>query len=121
MLLKLPRVLMHEKNSRPILYVPYPVHYYGVDSSEEQVWVLKVVAEEIEELVRRYAILFPDVLESFETETYVGHRCMVHDEDTGITRQILEKLGFELEESEFSPYKLYWITLKTRTEKRKKK
>lgn len=121
MLLKLPRVLMHEKNSRPVMFVPYPAHFYGVDTPGEQVWCLKVVAEEVEQLVRRYAILFPDVLDSFETVAYTGHRCMVHDEETGITRNILEKLGYELEESEFSPYKLYWITLKTRTEKRKKK
>lgn len=112
---------MHEKNARPIMYVPYPVHFYGVDTPEEQVWSLKVVADELEQLLRRYVVLFPDVLETFETDRYTGYRCMVHDEDTGITRQLLEKLGYELEESEFTPYRLYWVTLKTRDEKRKKK
>jgi hypothetical protein len=104
------------------MFVPYPAELYGVYlTPDEGVWTLKVVADEIEQLIRRYAILFPDVLDEFETDTYTGYRCMVHDEDTGITRQILERLGYELEESEFSPYKLYWVVLKTRDEKRKKK
>lgn len=112
---------MDKKNSCTIspVYIPYQLGFYLTES--EELRTLKVVAEEVEQLLRRYVVLLPDVVETVEYEGCIGYRCMVNDENTGITRNILERLGYELEDSEFSPYGLFWITLKMRTEKRKKK
>jgi hypothetical protein len=119
--IKLPRTLLDKRNSCAIsqVHIPYPIGFYNAEQTEE-LRTLKVVAEEVEQILRRYAVLIPDVIDTIEHENYIGYRCMVNDERTGVTREILQRLGYVMEESEFAPYGLFWVTLKTRTEKRKK-
>ena len=64
-------------------------------------------------------MVFPETVISEDTERYVKYRCLVHDEHTGVTRGILERLGYELMESGYFAYQLYWIELKTRGELRR--
>lgn len=71
------------------------------------------------DLKRRFIELYSDVTETFETERYIGFRYLVRDESTGITRTLLDKLGYKLEPSDYN--KCYWITLRTRFDKPKRK
>lgn len=74
---------------------------------------------ELVDLARRYIVLYPDELTTFETDKYVGFQVLVKDEESGITRTLLEKLGYALEETGFVDY--YIIQLRTRSDKPKKK
>lgn len=93
---------------------------YGYSEKVESISTLKVVAEEIEDLMKRFAVLYPSSIEAVITLNmnkglHIKYRCIVFDESTGITRGILERLGYVLEESEYAPFSLYWITLRTTT------
>lgn len=123
-MLPLPRIKVERSESCviPSIHVPYPLSFYRQEVLlEEGLRSLKVVEEEIIHLVKRYIVLFPDVIRTLDEGAQYSYQCLVHDEETGITRGLLERLGYELEESIFTPYSLYWITLKTKTEKRKQK
>lgn len=119
-ILPLPYALLPPKQACELnqAFFPFPLSYYG---GEEGIRTLKIVKEEMEDLVRRYVVLIPRTVEKVDRGTYSGFRCLVHDENTGITRGLLERIGYYLEESEFTPYNLFWITLRTREEKGKTK
>jgi hypothetical protein len=74
---------------------------------------------ELIDLARRYITIYPDELLSFDTKEYIGFTCLVKDEESGITRTLLEKLGYVLEETGFID--MFLITLRTRFEKPKKR
>lgn len=78
----------------------------------------KDVKEELVDLARRYCVVYPDSVERIETEKYIGFRCLVQDDSSGITRGILERMGYNLEQWMSDKY---WITLRARIEKRMKK
>lgn len=105
----------------PAIHLPYPIRFYRPIDLEEGPYVLKEIAEEVQQLTRRYAVLFPEVHDTYVEGEKRRYRCMVEDEKTGITRGVLERIGYELLESEFTPWGLYWIELKTYTEVRKKR
>jgi hypothetical protein len=119
LLLDLPRITADKKKSCiiPKMYAPYKLSLYGNQDETNGLRTLKDVAEEIKDLLSRYVVIFPDVIEYLEKGNWIGFRCMVNDEASGISRGILERIGYQLEESDFSPYRLYWITLKTKIEK----
>lgn len=122
MWIELPRIEMTNENSCVINENAFPYSLDFYDSvGEGEVRTLKVVLDEICDIVRRYVILYPATVRLLEEERWTGFRCLVNDETAGISRGILERLGYLLEESDFTPYGIYWITLKTRIEKRKKK
>lgn len=120
MWLELPSVNMDETNSCIIneSQIPYLMDLYG-EREKDGLRVLRVIAEEVSDLIRRYALILPAAVEMFEEETYTRFRCLVNDDTHGITRGILTRIGYRLEESDFTPYGIYWIKLKTRIEKRK--
>lgn len=120
----LPQPKMDKSNSCLVqpYHFPYSLEWYsGAEEEEDGIRTLKVTADEIHDIARRFVIIYPSAIEPFEEETYRGFRCLVNDEASGISRGILERLGYSLEESDYSVYGIYWITLKTREEKRKKK
>ncbi|PGQ88314.1 hypothetical protein [Priestia megaterium] len=126
MLLQIPQVELNPNNSSTInpLSIRYPMHMYGYTEATESISTLKVVAEEIEDLMQRFAVVYPSSIEAIITldldkGLYIKYRCIAFDESTGITRGILERLGYELEESDYAPFSLYWITLRTRTDIKK--
>lgn len=122
MWLELPRSTMDKSNScfMQSSHFPYSIDFYG-EHKEEGIRTLKATVEEIHDLVRRYAIVYPSAIATIEKEKYTEFRCLVNDETAGISRGILERIGYTLEESDFTPYGIYWITLRTRIEKRKKR
>lgn len=125
MVLQIPKVELNSSNSSEITpqSIRYPMHMYGYSETTESISTLKVVAGEIEDLMKRFAVVYPSSIEATVTldlkGLYIKYRCIVFDESTGITRGILERLGYELEESEYAPFSLYWITLRTRTDIKK--
>jgi hypothetical protein len=74
---------------------------------------------ELVDLARRYIVLYPDELTTFETDKYIGFQVLVKDEESGITRTLLEKLGYFLDGTGFVD--LFLITLRTRFDKPKKR
>ncbi|MED4068611.1 hypothetical protein [Priestia megaterium] len=126
MVLQIPQVKLNSCNSSEITpqSIRYPMHMYGYSETTQSISTLKVVADEIEDLMKRFAVLYPSSIEAIITLNvnkglHIKYRCMVFDESTGITRGILERLGYELEESEYAPFSLYWITLRTTTDLKK--
>jgi hypothetical protein len=121
LILALPHTKMDNNNSCLIesSQFPYPIDCYG-EHEENGIRTFKVIVDEMLDLIRRYTLVLPSTVEFFETDKYTGFRCMVNDDISGVTRGLLERLDFELQESEFTPYGLYWVTLKTRIDKGKR-
>lgn len=116
MLLELPRLSVEAKFLHTIkpIYIPYPINRYGCGEELTSLSTLKVVGDEVQDLLQRYAVVIPHVVRSFRSTGYTYYQCMVYDDEMNVTRGLLEKLGYKLEECEFSPYKLYWMTLRTK-------
>jgi hypothetical protein len=76
--------------------------------------------DEVKDLARRFIKIFPDTLKTSEQDKYIGFLCLVDDEETGITRTLLEKLGYVLEAEQEMPH-FYWIALRARMDKPKKR
>jgi hypothetical protein len=76
--------------------------------------------DEVKDLARRFIKIFPDTLKTLEQDRYISFLCLVDDEETGITRTLLEKLGYVLEADCEMPH-FYWITLSARMDKPKKR
>lgn len=122
MYLELPHVEMTKANSCSINQIHFPLSLEFYDSIKEgEILTLKAAAEEIHDIARRYVVIYPSTVHLLEGQGYTGFRCLVNDDNTGISRGILERIGYSLEESDYTPFGIYWITLKTREEKRKKK
>lgn len=116
MLLKLPESILTNKNACEInpAFVPYPIEIYG-GTSTKTLRTLKSVLEEVQGLLRRYAVVYPESINRVEADgVYEEYKCLVLDENTGVTRAILEKLGYALEESDHAAFNLYWIKLHTK-------
>lgn len=122
MYLKLPLAEMKKDDSCLVNpnYFPYKMDFYD-SVGEGNIRTLKVTIEEVHDISRRYVLVYPSTIQLLEEEGRTRFRCLVNDEHTGISRGILEQLGYTLEESEFTPFGIYWITLKTIMEKRGKK
>lgn len=126
MVIQIPQVELNATNSSEITpqSIRYPKHMYGYSEKVESISTLKVVSDEIEDLMKRYAVIYPSSIEAIvsldmKKGLHIKYRCIAFDESTGITRGILERLGYELEESEYAPFSLYWITLRTTTDIKK--
>ncbi|MGE7305692.1 hypothetical protein ACQKJG_17880 [Priestia megaterium] len=117
------RISLTTRNSSllPEMVFPYPPMFYSMDKSKNEIRVLREVEDEVKDLIRRYALLYPESVEGRETGAYISYRCLIHDEDSNVTRGILERLGYTIYESNFTAYSIYWIELKTRGEMRKKR
>ena len=105
-------LLLHKGNAKaiPPTIFPYDPALYGNDlRCAVEVW------DEVTDLIRRYIMVSPGSVALHEERYY----CLVEDEASGITRELLGRLGYELMESAFP--NLYWILLKTTIERRKKK
>lgn len=118
MLLQLPQFQMTDRNSEIIkdCFIPYPKGLYGCGKDVESIRTLKSISGEVQDLLRRYVVIFPQAIEIIDEDEFIKYRCIVHDENTGVTRGILEKLGYLLEETSHSAFNLYAIELKTKTE-----
>src|SRR5437763_6588219 len=102
MYLELPRAEMTKANSCLINkdFFPYSLDFYD-SVGDGEIRTLKSVSEEVYDIARRYVIFYPSTVQLFEKETYTGFRILVNDETSGISRVILERLGYDLEESDF--------------------
>lgn len=122
MYLKLPCAEMTKTNSYSIssIHFPFSMDFYN-SMGEGEIRTLKVTADEVYDIARRYVIVYPSTIQLLEEDKGTGFRCLVNDDHSGISREILERLGYTLEDSDFTPFGIYWITLKTREEKRRKK
>lgn len=87
---------------------PYSLEVYGSYDEAEGLHTLKVVAEEIKDLLRRYCIVYPDTVNK-ESEEY---RCLVSEDE--ITCEILRRLKYNIKDYEHEGLK--WITLKSKEE-----
>lgn len=118
MYFEFPKHILDDKNSEtiPLKAFPYQLSLYGINDDAEEIRVLSVVKPEILDLIRRFVVVLPELVTFNPEKDYANYSCIVMDENTGVSRGVLQRLGYVLEETEHSPFGLYRIDLKTKTE-----